>query len=156
MLERLIQLLNARWSVYYLFVSGLTSHWWIYHPYGDDSITAEVIQILAYAQNSWPLSSEGSLTCHTMCDMGHPFIMVISRDPWHSHLLKSVWQCIFHYLFSRLTCRLVAVGIRSPNLPHTIRTLRQLSVKLNSFVLDLIDKRISIGRTCRLRGWVFK
>ena len=33
------------------------------------------------------LSSEGSLACYTYCDTGHPFIMVISEDPWHRHLL---------------------------------------------------------------------
>ena len=26
----------------------------------------------------WPLSSEGSLACHTYCDTWHPFMMVIS------------------------------------------------------------------------------
>ena len=26
------------------------------------------------------LSSQGSFTCHTYCDTGHPFIMVISKD----------------------------------------------------------------------------
>ena len=31
--------------------------------------------------HSWPLSSEGSLACHTYCDTGHPFILVISEDP---------------------------------------------------------------------------
>ena len=33
---------------------------------------------------------EGSLTCHTYCDTNQSFIMVISEDPWHSHLLPSV------------------------------------------------------------------
>ena len=35
---------------------------------------------------SWPLSSEGSLMCHTY--------LVISEDPWHSHLLSSVWHLL--------------------------------------------------------------
>ena len=48
------------------------------------------------------LSSEGSLTCHTSCDTCLPFIMVMSEDPWHSHLLPSVWQWSCHYLFLRL------------------------------------------------------
>ena len=48
-------------------------------------------QILSHARNSWPLSREGSLTCHTYCDTGQPFIMVIDEDPWHSHLVLSVW-----------------------------------------------------------------
>ena len=40
--------------------------------------------------NSLLLSNEGSLACHTYCDTGRPFIMVISEDPWLSHLLPSV------------------------------------------------------------------
>ena len=45
----------------------------------------------------------------------HPLIMVISEDPWHSHLLPSVWQWSCHYLFLRR--RSVAARIRTPNLP---------------------------------------
>ena len=51
------------------------------HTYGDVTITAEGLQISTYARHLWPLSSEGSLACHTYCDMGHPFKMVISEDP---------------------------------------------------------------------------
>ena len=36
--------------------------------------------MLTSARHSWPLSSEGSLVCHTFCDVGHLFIMVISKD----------------------------------------------------------------------------
>ena len=39
------------------------------------------------------------LACHTYCDTGHPFTMVISEDLWHSHLFPSVWQWRCHYLF---------------------------------------------------------
>ena len=53
----------------------------IFHSYGDVTITGEGLQILTYALHLWTLSSEGSLTCHTYCDPGHPFIMVISEDP---------------------------------------------------------------------------
>ena len=49
--------------------------------------------------DSWPLSSEGSLTCHTHCDTGLPSIMVISEDPWLSHLMLSVWHWSCHYLW---------------------------------------------------------
>ena len=42
-------------------------------------ITSEGLQILTYAWHSWPFSSEGSLACHTYCDTGHLFIMVISE-----------------------------------------------------------------------------
>ena len=36
------------------------------------------------------------LACNTYCDTGLLFIMVISEDPWHSHLLPSVWQWSCH------------------------------------------------------------
>ena len=48
---------------------------WRRHP------TGEGLQILTFAWHSWPLSSEGSLACHTYCDTGHPFLMVISKHP---------------------------------------------------------------------------
>ena len=55
----------------------------IFHSYGDVTITGEGLQILTYARHSWPLSSDGSLACHTYCEGrgGHPFIMVISEYP---------------------------------------------------------------------------
>ena len=62
-----------------------------------------------------------SWACHTYCDTEHPLIIVISEDTWHSDQLPSVlaWSC--NYLFLRL--RVVAVGIRTPNLPLARRTL---------------------------------
>ena len=65
---------------------------------GDVTIACKGLQILTYARHLWPLSSEGSLACHTYCDTGDPFIMVISEDPWHSHLMPSGWQ------WSNTTC----------------------------------------------------
>ena len=32
-------------------------------------------------RHSWPLSSYRTSACHTYCDAGHPFIMVIYEDP---------------------------------------------------------------------------
>ena len=68
----------------FLFVSGL------YHPtrdffysYGDVTITSEWLQYLTFARRSWSFSSKGSLACHTYWDTWHPFIMVISENPWH-------------------------------------------------------------------------
>ena len=49
----------------------------------------EGLQILTYTQYSWPLSSIGSLTCHTYCDTGQPFIMVILEDTLHMHLMMT-------------------------------------------------------------------
>ena len=78
---------------------GVASQSKIFHPFGAIPIAGEGLQILTYAQHFWPLSSEGSLACHTYYDTGHPFIMVISEDPWHSHLMSSVWQWSCYYLF---------------------------------------------------------
>ena len=83
------------------------------HSYGDVTTTGWGVQSLTYARHSWPLSTEGSLACHTYWDTGHPFIMAISEDPWNSHLLPSVWQWSCHYLFIRL--RNVGARIRTPN-----------------------------------------
>ena len=55
-------------------------------------------EILTHVWHSWPLSSNGSLACHTYCDTGQSFIMVISENPWHSYLLPSIWQWSCHYL----------------------------------------------------------
>ena len=51
-----------------------------------------LLKLLTYARYFWPFNSEGSLACHVYCDTEHPFLMVLSEDPWHSHPLPSVWQ----------------------------------------------------------------
>ena len=58
----------------------ISSHSRIFHSYGDVTFASEGLQILTYPRHLWPLSSEGSLTCHTYCDTDLPFIMVISED----------------------------------------------------------------------------
>ena len=68
-----------------LFVWRFSSHSRIFHSYGDVTMTGEGLQILTYAWHVWSLSREGSLACHTYCYMGHPFIMVIFEDPWHTY-----------------------------------------------------------------------
>ena len=45
----------------------------ISQSFGDVAITGEGLEFL-------PLSSVGSLMCHTYCDSGHPCIMVIFKD----------------------------------------------------------------------------
>ena len=52
----------------------------------------------AHPDPCWALS-EGFLARHIYCDTWHPFIIVISEDQWQSHLLPSVCQCSYHYLF---------------------------------------------------------
>ena len=104
-----------------LFVWGVTSLSRMFHSYGYITTTSEGLQILTFVRHSWPLSSEGSSACHIYCNTGHLFIIVISEDPWHSHLLQSIPQWSYQYLFLRL--RSVAAGIRTPNLTHTRRAL---------------------------------
>ena len=122
------------------FFSSLSSLSRIFHSYGDVSIAAEGLQILNYARHSLPWSSEGSLTCHKYCDRGLLFIFVISEDPWHSHLLPSVWQWSSHYLFLRLwydaTWNRTPIsrmrGERSTPKPLQTRCKRGRSIHLNS------------------------
>ena len=82
-------------------------------------LPVEGLQIFTYARHSWPLRNRGSFACHTYCDTGHPFIMDISEDPWHSHFLPSVLQWSCYYLFLR--ARSVTAG--RPNLPLARQTL---------------------------------
>ena len=44
---------------------GIFFHSRILHSYGDVTIVSKRLHIFTYAQHSWPLSSEGSLACHT-------------------------------------------------------------------------------------------
>ena len=39
------------------------------------------LQILMYTRQSWPLSSEGSLACHTYCDTGNMFNIWSLKTP---------------------------------------------------------------------------
>ena len=102
----------------------------LFHPTQEFFLHMETSTLLTKGCKFWPIQSthghgavhEGSLACHTYCDTWHPFIMVISEDPWHSHLLPSVWQWSCHYLFLQL--RSVLAGIRTPNLPLAGQTLK--------------------------------
>ena len=64
-----------------LFVWGILSNSKSLHSHGHVTIAGEGLQILTHNRQLWPLSSEGFLACHTHCDTGLPFIMVISEDP---------------------------------------------------------------------------
>ena len=107
-------------KVFEFFVCDFSSHWRIFCSFGDFTIEGKGLQILTYARHSLAFCSEGSLACHTYCDTGHPFIMVISEHPWHSHLFLIVWQWSCNCLFLRL--RSVVSEIRTPNLAR--RTLQ--------------------------------
>ena len=62
------------------------------------------------AIEQWEFFSVSHLLWH-----GTSVFIVISEDPWHSHLLPSVWQwCCYHLC---LRHRSVAAEIRTPNIP---------------------------------------
>ena len=69
---------------------GLSFHLRTVPSFWNVSITGEGL-FLTYARHSWPWRSEGLVTCHTYCDTGQTFIMVIFEDPWRSHLLPIIW-----------------------------------------------------------------
>ena len=61
----------------FVFVSGVMSHSRMFNSYRNVTITGEVLQILTHARHFWSLSSEVLFGFHTLCDVRHPFIMVI-------------------------------------------------------------------------------
>ena len=81
------------------------------------SIIGEGLQILSYTRHSWPLSSESAIPTVT------PFIMDISEDLWHSHLVPKFLavDSSFHIMFLRLVCR--SWDSNSSNLLHARRML---------------------------------
>ena len=96
-----------------LFVWGL-SHSRIVHPYGDVTIAGERAANFDHCSALMAIEQWGFFSVQHLLDTGYPFIMVISEDPWHSHLLSSVSQLSCYYLVLRL--RYVAAGILTPNL----------------------------------------
>ena len=126
-----------KWTIciFCQFVKGFSSHSRIFRSFKNVIIYGKGLQILTYTRQSWPLSSEDSLPCHTYFDTGQSFVMVISEDPWHSHLLPRIWQWSRHYLFKRL--RSVAGGYNENsnlrNLKFFIsRTTGPISAKLGT------------------------
>ena len=94
----------------------------IFHSFGDVTITDEELQILVYTQHSWPLSSEGSLVCHTYCDTGHPFVWSSLR----THNTLTCCQTIGSGAVT--TCFQIYHDPESnPDLPHVRQKLYKMS-----------------------------
>ena len=104
-----------------LFDWRLSPHSRILHSYGDVTITCEGLQILTYARHSWPLSIKGSLSCHTYCDIGHPFIVGHLQGPVTLTLIAE--RLALELSLPVLLLRSVAAGIRTLNLPPARQTL---------------------------------
>ena len=88
------------------------------------------------------MSSEGTLTCLTYSDMGHPFTRVISKDPWHSHLLKSIGS---EAVFS--SPELKAQVSFSDHLSSIVCTSVRLSVNCSHFHLLLQNHWANFNQT---------
>ena len=91
----------------FLFVClDFLSHSRIFHSFGEVNTFGEGQPILTYARHLWPLSTEGSIACHTYCDTGHLFIMIISKGVWHflcqSFGSWAVFTCLNDIRLSRL------------------------------------------------------
>ena len=93
-----------------MFIWSLSSHSRIFHSYGDVTNAGEGLQILTYARHSWPLRNGGLLTCH--CLRHGPTVYNGHLRGQATHLLPSVWQWSYHFLFLRL--RSVVTGHRTP------------------------------------------
>ena len=126
-----------------LFVWGFTSHSrvflliWRRHYYRWRAANFDLCSALMAAIEQWGFFNVLHLMWH-----GTSVIMVISEDPWHWHLLPSVWQWSCHYLFSRL--RPIAGGIRTLNPPLAGWTLYRLRYRS----VDVYINRMYRNETC--------
>ena len=83
--------MNYAWQFWWIEIRKLFGVYrpnWKFFTHTDVTINRDGLQIFTYARHSWPLSREGSLACQTNCDTGHQFIMVISKDPWHTPIAE--------------------------------------------------------------------
>ena len=60
----------------------LRSHLRIFHLYGDVKIRGEWFDFVVYTLHSWPVRSEGSLSCQAYCNTEQSFMMIIFEDAW--------------------------------------------------------------------------
>ena len=63
----------------------------VYRPTWEFFTYMETSPLPAKGWKCWSmLGTHGHwVACHTYCETGHPFVLVIAEDPWHTHLVKS-------------------------------------------------------------------
>ena len=88
---------DCAYVIGYFFICLFSSHSIIFHSYQEVTITGEGLPIFFLSWHSLTMSNEGSLTCHSYCDTGHPIKMVISEDL--RHLLLNIQQMSCHHRF---------------------------------------------------------
>ena len=104
-------------SIDWLIVYCLSSHSRIFHSYGDVTITGERLQILTYTRRLRPLSSEGSLACHTCCDTGHPFLRSSPRT-------RDIHTCCRAFGSGTVTTCVNDLGLSRPGFEHPTFRMR--------------------------------
>ena len=85
-----IIILRTDWLIIHCF----TSHARVFFTYMERSaLPVKVCKIWVYAWRSGPLSREGTLSCHTCCDTGPRFSILIQRTGPFSRLLRHTRGC---------------------------------------------------------------
>ena len=133
------------WAFYKnLFVCFFVCLFGVYRPTRGFFTHRETSPLLAKGCKFWPICSAlmaieqwGFFCVPHLLWHGASVIIVISENPWHSHLLPSVWQWSCPYLFLRL--RSVAVGIRTPNIPLAVPTLKPTAPPPRSFISKIMN-----------------
>jgi hypothetical protein len=82
---RYLAIIQIDWLIIYCF----TSRTRIFHLNGDVTITGEGLQNKAYAWRSGPMSREGSLSCHTCCNMGPRITRPHQKDQNWQNFIQS-------------------------------------------------------------------
>ena len=89
------------WTDCFFFLFECFPATWEYFTHIE---TSSWLLTFTYTRYLWSLSSEGFSTCHSYCDTGQPFIIVISEEPdTHTFwLFIYLGQCltVFIYMLS--------------------------------------------------------
>ena len=121
------------YSSYWIFLLIWRRHYW----WGAAILTND--------RPVWPLSSEDSWSWHTYYDtLKHPFIIVISVDPWHSQLLPSVWQLSLP-IFTTKVCR--GWDSNTQHFAYEANSLTHCATPAVLYVLDMF-KHICFLKLC--------
>ena len=106
----------------FLFVCRFTSNSRILHLYAHVNVTDEGLPILTYTRHFRLLSNEDSLTWCIYFDIVHLFIMVIYKDPLHSHSFQILGNgafttCVYDLGLSWLGCESRSLAGEADALP---------------------------------------
>ena len=71
-----------------LLYNSIHSLFGVYRPTREFFTYMETSPLPAKGCKCWSmLGTHGHwVACHTYCETGHPFVLVIAEDPWHTHL----------------------------------------------------------------------